>query len=75
MKAKAEKTKTNPPYDCLVIPKDGHAPMLFLEWASESNSSFSSVRDDKERNVFVISLHSYSEEFYKSVAEYINLNL
>lgn len=75
MKAEVKKIG-NPLYNYLIIPKEGFAPLLFLEWASENKTSpIASIRNDIENNIIIISLHSYSEIPYQEAVNYINANL
>ena len=63
----------------LIIPKDGKAPMLYLEWLSEQNILYfqEMVINDTagiKQGYFRIRLLA-TREFYENAKEYINQNL
>ena len=60
----------------LIIPKNGFAPLLFLEWFSEFPAASNIIHkclNDTE-NVLRIRLNA-PKEYYESAKDYINKNL
>ena len=62
----------------LEIPTDGNAPLLFLEWLVEFNSStcpIISVARDTHRDCIRIMLNGTKQSVVESALQYINDNL
>lgn len=59
----------------LKFPKNGLAPMLFLEWLCEFKDTKCSIyTTEKDSEYFLIRLHA-EKKYYTDACKYINLNL
>jgi len=62
---------------CIETPKEGHAPLLFLEWISQYYSAdymLDVVRQDYTTGHLLISLRA-PKEIHEAAEKYINDNL
>ena len=60
----------------LIIPKEGHAPLLFLEWRAQQRAGANIVHKiiDNEPGVIKIRLNVLKED-YLNAQSYINANI